>query len=110
MSKLRPESQSSFGRAISDETALYLIRDSVARRKSLIFGRLHDGYGGHCAIGSFWADNPKITLHSALIDEVAAVNDSVPVSATPYERWKKVNSWLRWKIRIISNRSTNARK
>lgn len=101
MSKLRPECGTSRDPAIPNDTALFMIRDSVARRKGLIYGRLGDGRGGHCAIGSFWADNPKATLSSALIDEVAAVNDSIPPSATPQERWKKVNSWLRFKLRSL---------
>lgn len=108
MSKLRPECVTSSGNALSDETALYLIRDSVARRRALIFGELHDGHGKHCAIGAFWNDNPRTILHSSLIDEVAAVNDSVPITATPQARWKKVNSWLRWKIRILSSQRKSA--
>jgi hypothetical protein len=102
MSIKRPECSNSKEPAISDETALFLIRDSVARRRVLIHGRLHDGRGHHCAIGSFWADNPNVTLNSSLIDEVATVNDSVPPSATPQERWKKVNSWLRFKLRMLA--------
>jgi hypothetical protein len=102
MSRLRPECGSSDRPAISDDTALYLIRDSVAKRRSLIYGRLHDHVGRHCAIGAFFSDNPKAVIHTALIDEVAAVNDSIPPTATPHERWKKVNSWLRWKLRILS--------
>lgn len=90
--------------ALPDDTALFLIRNSVARRRSLIFGRLHDGYGGHCAIGAFWEDNPKATLHAALIDEVAAVNDSIPKSATPHQRWKKVNEWLRFKVAALARK------
>lgn len=110
MSKFRPEARTSYDSvAIPDDTALYLIRDSVARRHGLIFGKLHDGTGGHCAIGSFWADNPKAALNRNLIDEVAAVNDSVPPTATAKERWKKVNSWLRWKIRILTNESKKAK-
>lgn len=101
MSTLRPECGSSRDPAIPDDTALYMIRDSVARRKAQIHGRLRDGKGGYCAIGSFWEDNPKATLRSSLIDEVAAVNDSIPPSATPQERWKKVDSWLRWKLRVL---------
>jgi len=108
MSKLRPECQTYTGneRALPDDTALFLIRQSVARRRSLIYGRLHDGRGEHCAIGAFWADNPKAVLNSSLIDEVAAVNDSVPPTATPRERWKKVNSWLRFKIASLAGKST----
>lgn len=102
MSNLRPECGTSNEPAISDDTALYLIRDSIAKRRTLIHGKLHDGRGHHCAIGAFWADNPKATLRSSLIDEVAAVNDSVPPTATPQERWKKVNSWLRWKLRVMA--------
>ena len=106
MSRLRRECSSSDKPSLPDDTALFLIRDSVARRRSLIHGKLHDGKGKHCAIGAFWADNPGVTLHTSLIDEVAAVNDSVPPTATPKERWKKVNEWLRWKIRVLAARDT----
>jgi hypothetical protein len=102
MTTLRPECKSSNQPALDDSTALYLIRDSVAKRRSLIHGKLHDGKGHHCAIGAFWTDNPKAALRSELIEEVAAVNDSVPKSATPRERWKKVNSWLRWKLKVLA--------
>jgi hypothetical protein len=102
MTKLRPECSTSKEAALPDDTALFLIRDSVAKRSGLIHGRLHDGKGRHCAIGAFWTDHPNTTLNSTLIDEVAAVNDSVPASATPQERWKKVNSWLRWKIKVLA--------
>jgi hypothetical protein len=105
MSTLRPECKNAKGDtpALPDDTALYLIRNAVAKRRTLIYGRLHDGAGRHCAIGAFWEDNPKAVLHSKLIDEVAAVNDSVPPTATPQERWKTVNSWLRWKLRVLAN-------
>lgn len=104
MSVFRPECKSAPGKeALPDDTALFLIRDSVARRSQLIFGRLHRN-GEHCAIGAFWADNPRAALNSSLIDEVAAVNDSVPETATPHERWKKVNSWLRFKIASLARR------
>jgi len=104
MSKFRPEASTYRGSesALPDDTALFLIRDAVTRRGSLIYGILDDGKGEHCAIGAFWADNPGRILHSSLIDEVAAVNDSVPRTATPHERWKKVNEWLRWKIKVLS--------
>lgn len=107
MSILRPECNRSAHPALPDETALFLIKDSVSRRRDLIFGRLHDGKGGHCAIGAFWQDNPTAALHSSLVDEVAAVNDSVPPEATPHERWKKVNSWLRLKLRVLAARAKN---
>lgn len=105
MSKLRPElgPSTADGKALSDETALFLIKESVERRHMLIHGRLKDGRGNYCAIGSFWADNPGTTLHTALIDEVATVNDSVPASATAKERWTVVRRWLRWKIKVMAN-------
>jgi hypothetical protein len=106
MTKLRPECKTSTSPALPDDTALFLIRDSVARRRTLIHGRLHDNRGHHCAIGAFWTDNPGATLNSSLIDEVAAVNDSVPPTATPQERWKKVQSWLRWKIKVLAGAAT----
>lgn len=105
MSKLRPECRNSREPAMSDETVLFLVRDSVARRKALIHGRLHDGKGNHCAMGAFWTDNPNVTVHSSLIDEIATVNDSIPKTATPQERWKKVNSWIRWKLRLVATRT-----
>lgn len=103
MSKLRSKGVSdSTEPAMPYDTALFLIRESVLRRKTLIYGKLNDGYGEHCAIGAFWHDNPGVTLNYSLVDEVAAVNDSVPPTATPKERWKKVNSWLRFKIASLS--------
>jgi len=100
MSKMRPELVNARPgeRAIPNDTALFLIRDSVAKRRTLIFGRLDGPNGEHCAIGSFFADNPRAVLNCDLIDEVAAVNDSIPPTATPHERWRKVNEWLRFKI------------
>jgi hypothetical protein len=101
MSVFRPGLCDSDKAALSNDTALYLIRQAVAKRRSLIHGRLHDGKGGHCAVGCLWQDNPKIVLRSSLIDEVAAVNDSVPPTATPHQRWKVVNGWLRWKVQVL---------
>jgi hypothetical protein len=101
MSGLRPECGISSQPAMPNDTALFLIRDSVAKRGGLIHGRLRDN-GGRCAIGAFWEDNPRVTLNSSLVDEVAAVNDSLGPKATPKQRWKKVNEWLRWKIRSMA--------
>jgi hypothetical protein len=95
--------------AMPDDTALFLIRESVAKRRSLIHGELSDGDGHYCAIGAFWQDHPGVTLHTALIDEVAAVNDSVPPTATPKERWKKVSEWLRFKIAAMTNTRASRR-
>lgn len=101
MSKLRPECSTSAGPSVPDDTAIFMIRDAVAKRRGLIYGRLRDSKGT-CAMGAFWADNPDLAVNSSLVDEVAAVNDSVPKTATPQERWKKVNSWLRFKIKSLA--------
>ena len=113
MSKLRPEcglAGKDDPPALPDDTALFLIRDAVARRKELIHGRLHDGRGHHCAMGAFWADNPRAILHESLIDEVAAVNDSLPAIACAHDRWKKVNEWLRFKIKALTVTNTVVKK
>lgn len=96
MSKLRPECVDGPRgvRALPDDTALFLIRDSVARRRTLIHGKLDGKAGKHCALGAFWEDHPDAVLHDSLIDEVAEVNDSVGKYASPKERWRKVNEWL----------------
>jgi hypothetical protein len=104
--KLRPTGCSNSDKpAMPDDTAIWLIRDSVAKRKGLIYGKLRGDEGEYCAIGAFWADHPGVTLHTALIDEVAAVNDSVGPKASPQTRWKKVNSWLRFKIKTLAARA-----
>lgn len=115
MSKLRPEC----GKArpgdgtthVPDDTAIFLILSSVNKRRSLLYGRLHDGQGNHCAMGAFWTDNPRLTVSESLVDEVAAVNDSVQPgqAGTAKERWKKVVSWLRWKRRVLANTTVVAR-
>jgi hypothetical protein len=110
-SKLRPETTTATTRALPDDTALFLIRDAVAKRRILIHGRLDDAYGNHCAIGCFWTDNPKLVLRSSLIDEVAAVNDSVPPGpGSAQKRWKKVNAWLRWKLRVLTAKESSRGK
>jgi hypothetical protein len=53
-------------------------------------------------MGAMWEDNPKVLVNPDILDEIAAVNDSVGPSATARERWKKVNEWLRWKIRVLA--------
>ena len=103
MSNLRPECVSTYGnRSLPNDTALFLIRDAVARRRMLIHGKLDGPHGTHCALGAFWADNPKAVLNTQLVDEVAAVNDSVPPTGSPKERWKKMNEWLRWKVKVLA--------
>ena len=76
MSKLRPEC----GNAGKDSPPA--LPDSVHRLQPHIF-------------------TDEAVLHSSLIDEVAAVNDSME-GAKPSERWKKVNEWLRWKVKVLA--------
>jgi hypothetical protein len=77
-------------------TAYLMIYNAVKGKRGLIAGRLH-AYGESCAVGSFFDVNPKCALYKSLIDEVAAVNDSLP-SATPRQRRVHVMRWLRWKL------------
>jgi hypothetical protein len=101
MSKLRPEVRDNNGEfpVMSNGTAYFMIEQAVRAQQGLIAGRLHEGRA-HCAIGSYWAVNPKTALPSTLIDEVAAVNDSMPF-ATPRQRKIHVLRWLRWKLSTL---------
>lgn len=102
MSKLRPEcSNGKPGSALPRNTLIYMIAKPVLRRRTLTHGKLDDDKGGHCAMGCFWDDNPGLSVPTDLIDEIAAVNDSIPFGAGPKKRWKEVTSWLRWKLRVI---------
>lgn len=101
-SKLRPDCQSGNNPALPDDTAVFLIRDAVARRRALGYGRLHDKNNRPCAMGAFFDDNPKVSCSWRLLEEVAAVNDSLPKTATPQQRWKKVMEWLRWKTKVLA--------
>jgi hypothetical protein len=89
---------------VPDDTAYFLIRNAIERRRALAYGQLHDTRGLHCAMGAFFKDNPDVSVHTDLVDEVAAVNDSVPPTATPKERWLTVRRWLRWKLRVLATK------
>jgi hypothetical protein len=107
---LRPEllRGTAKGTWVPRDTALFLIRDAVQRRRGLIHGRLDGPAGAHCALGAFWEDNPRLTLDWEVVEEVAAVNDSLGPQATPKDRWSKVMSWLRWKVRVMALKSNAA--
>lgn len=73
--------------------------DATARRRALAYGVLNDPATGRCcAMGAFWDDNPGASVETALVDEVAGVNDSVPESATDFERWQHVRRWIKSKV------------
>jgi hypothetical protein len=98
MSELRPEVRTAHSDKYTPTggTAYLMVYNAVQSKHALIHGRLH-AFGESCAIGSFWDVNPKCALPSAFIDEVAAVNDSLP-SATARQRRAHVLRWLRWKL------------
>jgi hypothetical protein len=97
-SKLRPETVTCKDGSYSPKggTAYLMIYNAVKTKGGLIHGKLH-GCGESCAIGSFWDVNPKCALSADLIDEVAAVNDSLP-NASARQRKLHVARWLRWKL------------
>jgi len=99
----RPEVRDAAPGSRSPDTfdSYWMIRDSVERKTGLIYGRLHDGVGGSCAIGAFWDDNPNLSLKHCIIEEVAAYNDSIPKSDTPLMRRNKVLRWLSAKLRWL---------
>lgn len=101
LSKLRPETIPG-GRdvsCLSDAAAIDLILSAVAKREGLIHGHLTGSRGQHCAMGAFWADNPGKGVRTSLVDEVAAVNDSLPKNASRRERRKLILGWLRQRKR-----------
>jgi hypothetical protein len=100
MSKLRPECRTASPDAPCPRgvTAYLSVYNSVRGESGLIHGRLHDGRGAHCAIGSFFHSVDRGTaLPEDLIDEVATVNDSCR-NFTPKQRRNSVLKWLRWKL------------
>lgn len=78
-------------------TAYLVIYNAVREQDGLIYGRLDNERGEHCAIGSYFAQRNHCPLPADIIDEVAAVNDSAP-KATPKQRRLMVLRWLRWKL------------
>ncbi len=102
MSQLRKELTSDNPRGypcMSNGTAYLMILQAVEIQDGLIHGRL-DADGAHCAIGSYFDINTKTTLPTALVDEVAAVNDSMPTLTTK-QRKVRVARWLRWKLKQL---------
>lgn len=96
-STIRPELKPGNGKAYcpTGGTAYLMVYSAIERQQGLIHGRLHDR-GMHCAIGSFFQTN-NCSLPWELIDEVAAVNDSVPHKSAK-QRKAHVRRWLRWRL------------
>lgn len=95
-SKLRRTSGGSDKPAPSGGTAYLMILHAIDTRTGLINGTLERD-GEFCAIGSFFHVNNHLALPSAMIDEVAMVNDSMPL-ATARQRKTRVRQWLRWRL------------
>jgi hypothetical protein len=74
-----------------------MIYNAVRNQKGLIHGKFDNSIGEHCAIGSYFSLRTNLSLNEQLIDEVAAVNDSIP-RATKGQRKFHVLRWLKWKL------------
>lgn len=97
MSRLRPTLRSNSDKpCVSNGTAYLMIHNAVKTRRGLVHGHL-ELEREYCAIGSFFHVNTATALPTDLVDEVAAVNDSMPAS-TPRQRRTVVLRWLRWKL------------
>ena len=99
MARLRPTLTDSTDPAtpcMKGGTAYLLIYRAIKDERVLVHGKLHEG-SNSCAIGSYFNRHEKTCLPSALIDEVAAINDSVP-QQTGVQRRKTVLKWLEWRM------------
>ena len=100
MSKLRPELTSgSTLPCMKNGTAYLMILNAVRTKNGLVHGQLRQR-GESCAIGSYFDINKTTCLPSDLIDEVAAVNDSMP-TLTMRVRKQRMVQWLQWKLAAI---------
>ena len=111
MSKLRP----TLGEAkpgtpcMRNGTAYLMILNAIEHQPGLIYGQLETPKGEYCAIGSYFHDNGNTALPDDLIEEVAAVNDSMP-HLTPAQRKKRMMQWLKWKLAALGMPGFHLRK
>lgn len=100
MSKLRPECGTAKdpSRTIYGHVAYLRIFNALSRRRGLIFGKLDGPAGEHCALGQFWEDAPGTPLPVDIVDEIAAVNDSVKPGVSKFKRWQRVREYLRIRL------------
>lgn len=101
MSTLRPECNDNPHKkpCLPDSMALRGVYKAVKKRRVLGYGKLRSSQGP-CAMGCFWDDNPEFAVNAGVLEQVAAVNDSVPPTATRSERRRHVLRWLEWKLGI----------
>src|SRR5437660_167496 len=99
MSKYRPELVTTCRNVFCPRngTAYLMILNAVRSKRGLIHGKLEDSAHRCCAIGSYFDVNRNHGLPEDLIDEVTAVNDSMP-NVTMYQRKLRMMRWLRWKL------------
>lgn len=83
---------------VSNGTAYLMILNAVEARTKLVHGKISD-HGEYCAIGSFFNTN-RVCLPTTLVDEVAAVNDSMPHVSEQTRRLRMMR-WLRWKLKQL---------
>lgn len=99
MSTLRPECGAGTTPSPPQNVIWSRLYRAVRSRRSLAYGKLHDN-GQHCAMGCYWEDNFG-SVPTAIIDEVAAVNDSIPPTSPPSVRRRHVLKWLAWKLEML---------
>jgi hypothetical protein len=100
MSQLRPTLTSGSDKYCpSGALAYYEVLAAVEAQDGLLHGRL-DGWGAHCAIGSYFDVHKNQSCPTAVVDEVASINDSVP-SFTRAQRKEYVKRWLKWKLSTL---------
>lgn len=97
--KLRPECGTSTTKPVATQAyLLQVLNRALQKRRGLAFGQLTKpgkGGGSHCAMGCFFEESPSYCVPATLIDEVAAVNDSVPLEAGSRLRMKVVRNWVK---------------
>lgn len=85
-----------------------MILNAVEQQQGLIHGKL-EVKGEYRAIGSYFEVNERTCLPDSLIDEVAAVNDSMP-TLTPIQRKVRMVRWLKWKLADLGMAGFHKRK
>jgi hypothetical protein len=102
MSKLRPSLTpgGTYDYCPHGATAYYEVLGAIQCQKGLIHGKLDNHLGEHCALGSYFAAHKNQAFPTEIIDTIASVNDSVP-RATPLQRKRFVERWLKWKLSCL---------
>lgn len=100
MSKLRSECKTAESQCgpQAPATIYYRIFSLLSKRRGLIYGKLDGAAGEHCAMGCYWNQYSQDTVPTAIVDEIAAVNDSVKPGESKFKRWQRVRTYLRIKL------------